>query len=152
MRKEWEKYIECRELIPTSVYRYWDETGSILYVGKARDFETRDKAHLKNGGWRDRAAFVCVEEYFCEEIALAAEAVLIRDQCPPHNIINRNSPEIWARHVRWFDASLTEVTGVGFKWMSCPALPWDRLQDCEAPEWADVHPVTLPVNQPTNIR
>jgi hypothetical protein len=152
MRKEWEMFTDCPDFSPTSVYRYWGKSGDLLYIGKARDFETRDKAHRKDGAWRMGAAFACVEDYISQDIALAAEAVLIRDFCPPFNIINRNLPRIAPHHVRWFDPAAETVVGSDLRWMSCPPFSWGLLEECEAPEWANVEPVTMPVNQPTDIR
>lgn len=72
---------------PHILYRFYDRTGVLLYVGITVDFETRMAAHSKDKAWWsqvDRKA-THVEYHDCRRDALDAERDAIRAERPVHN-------------------------------------------------------------------
>ena len=88
---------------PTSVYRIYDESGVLLYVGISSRLITRLGEHRRWSDWFSRAFSILVEEYETQGHARRAEAIAIRDELP---LFNKRSEAINARQLR--DGSLLE--------------------------------------------
>ncbi|WP_175627561.1 GIY-YIG nuclease family protein [Microbacterium sp. CSI-V] len=67
-----------------AVYRFFDEDGRLLYVGKAIDPDARRKQHEKRIWWSDVHRQE-VEWFANERLALDAEDTAIRDENPVYN-------------------------------------------------------------------
>lgn len=81
---------------PTSVYKYYDESGVLLYVGITSRNIRRQREHNADKEWWRLVSTQEVEHYPSRPHAEAREAALIRSYCPPFN--TRHNP--WWREVR----------------------------------------------------
>lgn len=71
---------------PCTVYRFFDRSGRLLYVGKALDPYARQKQHEKRAWWPDVDTLRTTHTVFwSEREALDAEDVAIRDENPLYN-------------------------------------------------------------------
>ena len=70
---------------PTSLYRLYDVSGRLLYVGIAFDPEARWRQHRPRRWWKDVASKTVVL-YGTRREAEAAESAAIRTEAPLHNI------------------------------------------------------------------
>lgn len=91
-----EKFVYPEEIknTPTApgVYRFVDENGKILYIGKAKNLRLRLKSYLlpnlggKTASMLSQAKYVYTVEVDSEIQALCLEASLVRKHMPPYNI------------------------------------------------------------------
>lgn len=70
---------------PTSVYRYFDEFGCLIYVGITNQGIGRNRQHNKSADWWPYVANQSVEHYDSRAEALAVEAESIVKFKPPFN-------------------------------------------------------------------
>ena len=68
----------------TALYRHYDATGALLYVGITADPMGRFGAHSRNSGWFTRVARIEIMWFDDREAALLAERKAITDEKPPH--------------------------------------------------------------------
>jgi hypothetical protein len=68
-----------------NLYRHYDHSGELLYVGISLDALGRQRAHFRGADWRTKIARIHVEPFATREEALAAELVAIQDEFPVHN-------------------------------------------------------------------
>lgn len=68
-----------------ALYRFYDRTDVLLYVGITVDLPTRMKNHRKGKPWWTAVAHVKVEQYETREQALAAEREAIKNEHPLYN-------------------------------------------------------------------
>ena len=68
------------------VYRVYDATGRLLYIGSAKDLEQRMKNHRSLSCWHPLAEHVTAESYPDMASARAAEAAAIRAEQPVFNL------------------------------------------------------------------
>lgn len=71
---------------PTLLYRHYDATGRLLYVGITRRGVRRWEEHAEDKPWFELVATSRCEEHPTRAAALYAEAVAIRDENPVYNI------------------------------------------------------------------
>lgn len=75
-----------RVIRPCTVYRFFDRSGRLLYVGKALDPRARQKQHERRAWWPDVDTLRTTHTvYDSERAALDAEDVAIRDENPLYN-------------------------------------------------------------------
>ena len=67
------------------VYRAYDESGAILYVGSSKDLEKRLGQHRRSSQWWPLAARIERDEFATIAEARAAEDEAIAVLDPPHN-------------------------------------------------------------------
>lgn len=72
---------------PSSLYRYYDAGGRLLYVGIAKDPDKRRDEHARSSAWFPLAASRTVEWFDDRDSALAAERAAIRSESPIHNVV-----------------------------------------------------------------
>lgn len=89
----WEALIgtwpEVRETVrPTTLYRLWDRSGALLYVGITYEWESRRADHSTKAWWPE-VFRIKLTEYPTRAAALEAEGVAIRTEDPVHNIVGR---------------------------------------------------------------
>lgn len=70
----------------TSLYRYWDASGSLLYVGISNDPDKRDRQHGTKP-WKSLASRRRVEWFATRPEALLAEAIAICTERPRFNVL-----------------------------------------------------------------
>ncbi len=71
----------------TAVYRHFDQSGQLLYVGLSVNVAARTSAHSSGAEWFGSVARVDIENHPTREDALNAEAVAIVIEKPRHNRI-----------------------------------------------------------------
>lgn len=75
----------------TSLYRHFDESGQLLYVGIALSANRRMGAHRRNSRWFDRVATIRVEHFATRKQAMDAERKAIKTEKPLFNVsLNRD--------------------------------------------------------------
>ncbi len=70
----------------TQLYRHYDASGRLLYVGISLSAVARFVSHKGASGWAHKVAKMTVEAFPTRRAALYAEAIAIRDEKPRHNI------------------------------------------------------------------
>lgn len=73
----------------TQLYRYFDESDTLLYVGVSISAIGRMAQHRVGSHWFSRVRRVLVENFPTREAALEAERVAIRDERPECNVIHK---------------------------------------------------------------
>lgn len=68
------------------VYRHWDETGRLLYVGVTEQFHDRQRIHRKNSPWMAFVAKITKEAYDTRVEAELAESRAIAHEAPVFNV------------------------------------------------------------------
>jgi predicted GIY-YIG superfamily endonuclease len=74
---------------PTSVYRLYDATGVLLYVGVSSNLVSRLAAHASEKHWWPQVAKKTVVTYGSRGEALMEEDRAIRTESPVHNVAGR---------------------------------------------------------------
>lgn len=75
----------------TTLYRYFDSEGQLLYVGITGDNTKRQSQHRRNSFWFGEIASATYEHFDQREAALEAEAIAIRHEKPKFNIAGTGS-------------------------------------------------------------
>lgn len=70
----------------TAVYRLFNSEGTLLYIGVARNPSERMKFHQQFKKWWAEVSRTTEEWFDSRALALGAEAVAIREECPLYNI------------------------------------------------------------------
>lgn len=91
---------------PTSLYRYYDRDGVLLYVGITGRGALRNGEHFSKPWWR-HVRRQEVEHFPSRAAALAAESAAIREHQPPFNV-QHNSAHADARRAYEAHAAVTE--------------------------------------------
>ena len=82
----------------TTLYRYFDSEGQLLYVGITGDNTKRQSQHRRNSFWFGLIGSATFEHYDSKDEALNAETIAIENESPKHNqkygIVISHSP--WA--------------------------------------------------------
>lgn len=73
----------------TCLYRHFDKSGVLLYVGIARDHQSRLKSHSRYADWKYDIATVTVEYFETRTEAGRAEIKAIQTEKPLHNIAHK---------------------------------------------------------------
>jgi predicted GIY-YIG superfamily endonuclease len=68
------------------LYRMFDRTGNLLYVGITNNPIERWRTHAQRKEWWHSVIRIEVEDYPSQRTALAAEVVAIRTESPLHNV------------------------------------------------------------------
>ena len=80
-------------LAMVSLYRMWDVTGKLLYVGISDDIGSRLWQHARKKPWFTDVARIEIQQHLDRPAALIAEESAIRTERPAHNIVfNEWSP------------------------------------------------------------
>ena len=85
----------------TALYRWWDDTDLLLYVGIADHLGERTKGHVKGSSWMEFAARSAVERHPSRIVALRAEEAAIKAEKPLFNYQHNNTPEARRRLVEY---------------------------------------------------
>lgn len=71
---------------PTSLYRFYDQAGDLLYVGITSRGWERFAQHSRTKAWWPHVTTALVEHYPTRDAALTAEAEAIKTEGPMHNV------------------------------------------------------------------
>lgn len=77
----------------TALYRLYDRTKTLLYVGVTKDFGKRWNQHASSKPWWPDVQHQEVAWYETLDAALAAEATAIKDEMPRHNSTKQDPPK-----------------------------------------------------------
>jgi hypothetical protein len=80
-------------MVRTDLYRYYDDEGSLLYVGVSLGAIARLQQHRCKSAWFDDVATVKIEKLKTRKDALRAEAVAIKAEVPVHNVLSSSYTE-----------------------------------------------------------
>lgn len=101
--------------LPTSLYRIYDATGRLIYVGQSQHMGLRMRTHERNSWWFDFMADITTELHPTRAAAEAAEIVAIQEEAPAFNSKHADRPEHDWSHLtdeevahcrRWVSVSL----------------------------------------------
>lgn len=84
---------------PTALYRWYDESHLLLYVGISDDLAGRVRGHIKSSSWMDFAVSSTIERHSTRTAALDAEETAIKAERPIFNFQHNSSPEARQRLV-----------------------------------------------------
>lgn len=87
---------------PVSVYRLFDETGVLLYVGIANNPERRWRQHRREKSWWSAVTRIEIHEHPTRREAERAEAFVIRIETPAYNIQGHPFLQNWTEE-RWLE-------------------------------------------------
>lgn len=73
---------------PTTLYRFYDADGGLLYIGITSVGPNRWLDHEEHRAWWSKVARSVVEHFPDRSGAMAAEAAAIRAERPPHNTVH----------------------------------------------------------------
>src|SRR6267154_2018176 len=76
---------------PTSVYRYYDRLGVLIYVGLTRTRTERNQQHNGDKDWWPLVASQAIDHFQTREEAIGGESALIAKFRPPFN--TQQNPE-----------------------------------------------------------
>ena len=86
------------------LYRHYDPSGDLLYVGITLAPLRRQTQHTKTAAWRDMICRIVIEPFKAREGALAAEEIANRTEFPKYNIIHNKHrhpfQELRRRHLQ----------------------------------------------------
>lgn len=82
---------------PTTLYRYFDRRGALLYIGITTAGHARALGHWRTAKWWRRVATATFRHYRNESEARAAEAAAIYDELPLYNVAGHGFGEIWVQ-------------------------------------------------------
>ncbi|MES2352104.1 MAG: GIY-YIG nuclease family protein [Pseudomonadota bacterium] len=71
------------------VYRYYSESGELLYIGATTAFSERLICHNKNSSWFDAVRTITIEHYENYMDAFKAETKAIGAELPRHNVAGK---------------------------------------------------------------
>jgi hypothetical protein len=78
----------------TDLYRWFDETGQLLYVGISISAYERAKDHRKTKEWFREAKKMTIEQFATREQALEAEKTAIQNEKPLHNVVHSTNGQL----------------------------------------------------------
>lgn len=82
-----------RKNVPTTLYRFFDQDGALLYIGISADVRRRISQHRKDKPWWKESARIEMEHYPNAEEARAAEKIAIKTENPRHNVADVSSED-----------------------------------------------------------
>jgi hypothetical protein len=106
----------------TTLYRAYDQDGTLLYVGIADDWLRRWREHRKTSAWFAEVGSVKVEGYPDRTSALLAERDAIKSERPKFNISHNSEQVAWPNkashawgpswlHCSWCDRQVSGEDG-----------------------------------------
>ena len=78
---------------PTQLYRYFDATGALLYIGVSRRWFRRNVDHQREASWHYRISSATIEMHPTRAAALDAERDAIRKERPLYNVVHNDAAE-----------------------------------------------------------
>jgi predicted GIY-YIG superfamily endonuclease len=88
------------------LYRFYDQSGALLYVGISNDFAGRLRAHERSSGFFKDVQSITLERYSTRDEVIAAEKLAIQTELPLHNkawnIYHENVNTHFQRIKNWY--------------------------------------------------
>jgi hypothetical protein len=87
--KAWAASQELKKIPPgaaTQLYRHFDKSGNLLYVGISFSSVHRLSTHRATAGWFKKISRIEIENFSSREAAMLAERLAIENECPSYNI------------------------------------------------------------------
>ena len=81
----------------TDLYRYYDESGHLLYIGISGDFLTRTNQHRRNSFWYKYAKTITIQKFCNRTLAIRAEREAIKREKPEFNIEHNERINLMSR-------------------------------------------------------
>lgn len=119
---------------PHALYRFFDRSDVLLYVGITADLPTRMKNHRKGKPWWTHIHNITVEHFDTRQEALDAERKAIREEKPLHN--DQHNPHVWVTDLpdprkidgRWLAENWRKVAPPIRDHVEMPAWQQGRLE------------------------
>ena len=116
------------------VYRLWNESGDLLYVGISKTLVSRLTQHDESQPWAAEVASVTAKRYPNRDKARAAEIEAIQKENPRYNIRDRAKSVDWGQRAAelWCDMDAKERTdaiALGDRFLSEWPTGWDSASD-----------------------
>lgn len=92
-----------------ALYRFYDATGQLLYVGITADPGSRWRSHAREKPWWHQVAHITLEAHPTRETVLDAERAAIRRERPLHNVVHNRDAQPLRTLVETNDMILTLV-------------------------------------------
>jgi hypothetical protein len=73
----------------TELYRHFDKSGALLYVGISLSTAQRMGEHRNGSAWWRKVVSITIERFPTREAALAAERKAVQTEHPAHNVTGR---------------------------------------------------------------
>jgi predicted GIY-YIG superfamily endonuclease len=70
-----------------SLYRHFDKSGALLYVGMTIGLQGRLKTHARKAPWFNEVQNITVERFETRDQAITAEREAVRKECPKYNVV-----------------------------------------------------------------
>lgn len=119
---------------PTSLYRFFDDQGRLLYIG-VTSVPRWDGGHRLDKPWWGQVAEAKVEHFDDRATALTAERYAIKHESPEHNVAHNNghsdtepSPQSTQSHRHSFVVGDVVCVGIRFRHLA-PCGMVDRTDD-----------------------
>jgi len=88
-----QRQIDIEAGVPTFLYRLYDATGNLLYVGITSDIARRMNQHATDKAWWPEVARKTIELHPSRSDAGFAEMAAVRKEHPRHNVRGRRDPD-----------------------------------------------------------
>jgi predicted GIY-YIG superfamily endonuclease len=76
---------------PHALYRFFDQSGELLYVGITMDLPARMGNHRRDKPWWTDAAWIGIEHFDNRAAALEAERMAIKAETPRYNVVHNGA-------------------------------------------------------------
>ncbi len=86
----------------TTLYRFYDEAGALLYVGITGDTGRRIAQHNREKDWWNHVTNIRIEYHDYRYLALQAERTAIVTEYPMYNVVHSQSRDV-VRDPRWWN-------------------------------------------------
>jgi len=123
------------DAIPTAVYRFYDSTGVLLYVGITDSPAARWRDHAKRKPWWSQVAERTLAWHPCRQDAAAEELEAIRTEKPIYNVVGKPRERL-PRNRNWRNWNSTKAKAIRISeddWADykvvCDAEDTDRTKD-----------------------
>lgn len=115
-----------------ALYRYFDATGRLLYIGISGDLAVRDTSHISRSRWMELTASSTVERYGTFEAVKRAEQEAVESECPLFNVQYNDTPEARER-LRVYLEEIGRDDLITTKIRKTPAVKPERKRKPRAP-------------------
>ncbi|MGH9004547.1 MAG: GIY-YIG nuclease family protein [Acidimicrobiia bacterium] len=103
-----------------ALYRFYDDAGSLLYIGITHNPGQRWAAHMRHKPWWSEVATIRLEEHPDRASVLAAERAAIRSEGPRYNVVGRGRSSVAPSTRRAPMLAVGKVVGLALRGGTCP--------------------------------
>jgi hypothetical protein len=114
----------------TMLYRFFDKSGRLLYVGVSSVGPGRWKEHSKGRSWWHEVVSSTIEHYPTRQLALLAERSAIRNERPIYNKVhNLHQSNLTSSQMRYFCSNCHREASFNFGYFHVNAAQASAVQD-----------------------